>query len=157
MGSEMCIRDSFEINAPSLRDMVEDIPRIAYHFLSIYREKRPQSPKRISDEAMELLKRYSWPGNVRELRNIIERAMTVAEGNEITVKDLPKRIREFYREGYDNMHVTGPLREMLMDAERRIICEALRMADGNKSKAARILGIHRTGLYQKMKRYGLSV
>ncbi|MBW2058655.1 MAG: sigma 54-interacting transcriptional regulator [Deltaproteobacteria bacterium] len=147
----------FEINAPSLRDMVEDIPRIAYHFLSIYREKRPQSPKRISDEAMELLKRYSWPGNVRELRNIIERAMTVAEGNEITVKDLPKRIREFYREGYDNMHVTGPLREMLMDAERRIICEALRMADGNKSKAARILGIHRTGLYQKMKRYGLSV
>lgn len=147
----------FHINAPSLRDMVEDIPRIVYYFLSFYREKQPQAPTRISGEAMELLKRYRWPGNVRELRNIIERSMNVAEGNEITVNDLPNRIREFYRERYVTAGGTGLLREILIDAEKRAIREALRMADGNKTKAAGILGIHRTGLYEKMKRYGLGV
>ena len=147
----------FHVHAPCLREIPEDIPRIAYYHLSRLREKQRRTPSRISGEAMELLKRYPWPGNVRELRNLIERSMNIAEGNHITVNDLPNRIREFYRERYDAAGYTGLLRDILVDAEKRALVEALRMSDGNKAKAARILGIHRTGLYQKMKRYQLNV
>jgi len=147
----------FHIHAPCLREIVEDIPRIAYYHLSQLRKKQRRVPSRISGEAMVLLKRYPWPGNVRELRNLIERAINIAEGNQITLDDLPNRIREFYMERYNTTDHTGLLRDILMDAEKRALVEALRMTGGNKVKAARILGIHRTGLYQKMKRYQLNV
>jgi len=106
---------------------------------------------------MVLLKRFTWPGNVRELRNTIERSINIAEGKEIRVVDLPNRIREFYKERYHKTSHTGLLRDIMMDAEKRAVHEALRMAGGNKVKAAGILGIHRTALYQKLKRYPLNV
>jgi transcriptional regulator with PAS, ATPase and Fis domain len=149
--------NTFHIHAPCLREIVEDIPRIAYYYLTQLRKKQHGVARRISSEAMTLLKRYSWPGNVRELRNVIERSMNIEEGNQITIDDLPNRIREFYRERYHTAGDTGLLRDILLDAEKRALVEALRMASGNRVKAARMLGIHRTGLYQKIKRYQLNV
>lgn len=145
----------FHVSMPSLREMEEDVPRLAYYFLSVFREKRHSAPSRISPEAMALLKRYGWPGNIRELKNVLERAMNVAESRQITVEDLPKRIREFYRSERGIDGGVGLLSNVLADAEKRAILEALRIAEGNKVKAAKILGIHRTGLYQKIKRHGL--
>jgi DNA-binding NtrC family response regulator len=89
---------------------------------------------------------------VRELRNLIERAINIAEGDEITVADLPK---EFYQRG-SKIDPVGYLPEARKEAEKRLIVEALRSANGNKVRAAKMLGIHRTGLYQKIKRYGLN-
>lgn len=149
--------NTFYIHAPSLREIAEDIPRIAYYYLTHLRKKQQGVASRISSEAMALLKRYSWPGNVRELRNVIERSMNIEEGNQISSDDLPNRIREFYEEKYHIAGNIGLLRDILIDAEKRAIVEALRMTGGNKVKAARILGIHRTGLYQKVKRYQLNV
>ena len=137
--------------------MPEEIPRISYYYLSKLREKQRRAPGRISKEAMTLLKRYPWPGNVRELKNSIERSMNIAEGPEITVDDLPNRLREFYRLRANGESRTGLLRDILVDAEKSAIIEALRIAKGNKAEAARMLGIHRTGLYQKIKRYELDV
>ena len=147
----------FHIRTPSLREMQEDIPRIAYYLLSILREKRRLIPSRISPEAMALFKQYPWPGNVRELKNALERAMNIAEGQQISVEDLPEQILKFYGESDGNADSVGLLRNILADAEKRAIVEALRYTGGNKVKASRILGMHRTGLYQKMKRHGMSV
>jgi transcriptional regulator with PAS, ATPase and Fis domain len=147
----------FHIHAPCLREIVEDIPRIAYYYLTQLRKKQRRAPSRISGEAMVLLKRYVWPGNVRELRNLIERCINIEEGDQITVNDLPNRILKFYGERHTKAGDTGLLRNILMDPEKRALIEALRMTGGNKVKAAKILGIHRTGLYQKIKRYQCNV
>ena len=147
----------FHIRTPSLREMQEDIPRIAYYLLSILREKRRLIPGRISPEAMSLFKQYPWPGNVRELKNALERAMNIAEGPQISVEDLPERIRKFYVEADADAGNVGLLRNILADAEKRAIVEALRFTGGNKAKASKILGMHRTGLYQKMKRHEIDV
>ncbi|RLB35269.1 MAG: sigma-54-dependent Fis family transcriptional regulator, partial [Deltaproteobacteria bacterium] len=146
----------FHLQVPSLREIREDIPRMAYYFLSLLRKKRRASPTRISQEAMALLKAYPWPGNARELKNTIERAMHVAEGGQITVDDLPNRIRGYYQ-ARNTASSPGLLRQVLEDAERRAIAQALRFTGGNKAQAARILGIHRTALYQKLKRYQIDV
>ena len=143
----------FVIQTPQLRDIPEDIPRIAHYFLSHFRkEQRRGGPTQISQETLDLLQQYHWPGNVRELRNLIERAINIAEGDEITVADLPK---EFYQRG-SKINPVGYLPEARKEAEKRLIVEALRSANGNKVRAAKMLGIHRTGLYQKIKRYGLN-
>ena len=147
----------FHIRTPSLREMPEDIPRIAYYYLSRLRQKQQRGPTRISEEAMTLLKHYSWPGNVRELRNLIEKSIITAERHEISVNDLPNRIREFYKERDEVAERSGLLQDILKDAERQAIVEAIRVANGNKAEAARLLGIHRTGLYQKIKRHQISV
>jgi len=146
----------FHVQLPSLREMRDDIPRLAYYFLSVLREKRHSAPRRISQEAMAILKKYHWPGNIRELKNTIERAIYVAEGDQINVFDLPPRIQQYYQENHGVRQV-GDLRRIIEDTEKRVITETLRLTKGNKAKASRILGIHRTALYQKMKRYGLNV
>ncbi len=143
----------FVIQTPQLRDIPEDIPRIAQYFLGQFRkEQHRQNPVHISQRTLGLLQHYPWPGNVRELRNLIERAMNIADGEEITVGDLPK---EFFHKGEKVSHA-GYLPEARREAEKRLIMEALQSAKGNKVRAAEILGIHRTGLYQKMKRYGVT-
>ena len=103
---------------------------------------------------MKCLVSYDWPGNVRELRNILERASTVANDGVITGKDLPPEVRDGIRSQAIAEGELGTLKDEISRAERRAIERALSNAQGNKTEAARLLGIHRTGLYQKMKRYG---
>ena len=149
--------NTFHVCAPNLREMREDIPGLVYYFVSELRGKKRHAPNRISPDAMTFFKRYPWPGNVRELRNAVERAMHVAEGNQIAIDDLPNRIREFHKDAGAMTGNSGLLRHILEDAEKRAIMQALRFSGGNRAQAARMLGIHRTGLYQKLKRYQLAV
>ena len=144
----------FLLRTPSLRQIRDDIPRLAYHILSSLKETQRQVPARIDASAMKCLVSYDWPGNVRELRNILERASTVANDGVITEKDLPPEVRDGIRSQAIAEGELGTLKDEISRAERRAIERALSSAQGNKTEAARILGIHRTGLYQKMKRYG---
>jgi PAS domain S-box-containing protein len=144
----------FLLRTPSLRQIRDDIPRMAYHILSSLKETQRQVPARIDASAMKCLVSYDWPGNVRELRNIIERASTVANDGVITEKDLPPEVRDGIRSQDFAEGELGTLKDEISRAERRAIERALSNAQGNKTEAARLLGIHRTGLYQKLKRYG---
>ncbi len=144
----------FLLKTPSLRQIRDDIPRLAYHILSSLKETQRKIPVRIDAAAMKCLVNYDWPGNVRELRNILERASTVA--NDVITEDhLPPEIRDGMRSQATEDGGLGTLKDEISRAERRAIERALSSAKGNKTEAARLLGIHRTGLYQKIKRYSL--
>jgi len=140
----------FHIHAPSLRNITEDIPDLVHHLVGILQEELGYAAEGISDEAIALLQRYQWPGNVRELRNVLERALIMARGRTIQVEDLPGRIRLSQRAGRVAPKV-GNLHQVLMETERQVIEEAIRASKGNKAKAAKMLGIHRTSLYEKIR------
>ena len=106
----------------------------------------------IEPEAMELLCRYSWPGNVRELENIMERAVALANGPMIRVADLPDYIHNVTIETYRHTPSDIPTLE---DQEKRYIQWVLEKNGGNKTKAARVMGIDRVSLWRKLKRYGI--
>ena len=146
---------SFHIDAPSLRAIPEDIPAIARHLMSILNQEVGSYPTDISDEAMEMLKKYQWPGNVRELKNVLERGLIMARGGQLKPEHLPGRITrlEILNEGF--IRPGGSLRDTLADVERQIIVDTLRSAGGNRIKAAKILGIHRSSLYEKMKQHNV--
>jgi transcriptional regulator with PAS, ATPase and Fis domain len=143
----------FLLKTPPLRQMRSDIPRLAFHFLSFTRDRfRPHS---IDPRAMQWLMAYDWPGNVRELRNALELASSLAGDGPILEEHLPMEIRN--SEGMTAVFDGVPcsLKEEIASAERRALRRALSLSGGNRTEAARLLGIHRTGLYQKMKRHGL--
>ncbi|HOO89437.1 MAG TPA: sigma 54-interacting transcriptional regulator [Syntrophales bacterium] len=146
----------FHITTPNLRDIPEDIPLISSYLMSHLRGEVAYGPTKISDDAMDVLKGYDWPGNVRELRNVLERAMITGKGKTIRIDDFPRRIRE---QGKRCVAGGKPcsLRRTLEDTEKVSIIEALRSAEGNKAEASKRLGIHRTGLYQKIKKYHIGV
>jgi transcriptional regulator with PAS, ATPase and Fis domain len=148
------------IHAPSLRDMRGDIPLLANHLIGLLNEEMGWGASAISPEAMEELRNYDWPGNVRELRNVIERAMIIAKERMIRPEDLPERLRSSDTENGAlsstvSVPRTGSLRSILAETERQVILETLHRAGGNKTKAAKMLGIHRTSLYEKMRQHGM--
>ena len=142
----------FNIQAPSLRQMTEDIPLIANYLLSQLKSEISWGPSGISEEALELMKRYSWPGNVRELRNVMEKASIIAKGNMIVPDDLPEQIRLCNDRSQEQKasSLRGNLKLILEELEQKVIEDVLRSVQGNKTKAAEILGIHRTSLYDKL-------
>ena len=142
----------FNIQAPSLRQMTEDIPLIANYLLSQLKSEISWGPSGISEEALELMKRYSWPGNVRELRNVMEKASIIAKGNMIVPDDLPEQIRLCNDRSQEQnaSSLRGNLKLILEELEQKVIEDVLRSVQGNKTKAAEILGIHRTSLYDKL-------
>jgi transcriptional regulator with PAS, ATPase and Fis domain len=146
---------SFHIDAPSLRAIPEDIPAIARHLMSILNQEVGSYPTDISDEAMEMLKKYQWPGNVRELKNVLERGLIMARGGQLKPEHLPGRITRFEMLNEGFIRPGGSLRDTLADVERQIIVDTLRSAGGNRIKAAKILGIHRSSLYEKMKQHNV--
>jgi transcriptional regulator with PAS, ATPase and Fis domain len=146
----------FHITTPNLRDIREDIPQVSSYLISRLKKEVPYGPTQISNETLSALKKYSWPGNVRELRNVLERAMITGKSREIQVKDLPGRIREQGAQ-YIPADDVCSLRKILEDAERKAIIEILRITGGSRTKASQILEIHRTGLYQKIKKYQINV
>ncbi len=142
----------FNIQAPSLRQMTEDIPLLANYLLSQLKSEISWGPSGISDEALELMKHYSWPGNVRELRNVMEKASIIAKGNLIMPHDLPEQIRLCKDQGppENDCLLAGNLKQILEETEKKVIENVLQSVQGNKTKAAEILGIHRTSLYDKL-------
>lgn len=140
-----------QINVPSLKERNEDIKPLVSHFLKKYQKLMKKRVKGINSAAVRQLCLYSWPGNIRELENTIERALNmVDEDKEIGPEHLPVEIS-----GFKTMPTLRSLTEMMDDAERKAIMDCLEMVNGNKSKAAQMLGISRTTLYEKMNKYGL--
>ncbi len=138
----------FPITIPALRRRLEDLPDLIGHFLT----KAGKSPAAITPEAMEKLRQYSWPGNVRELENVIERALIMAGGQAISLADLPPHLQ-----GLQKLPTSFDIPEEginLEDMERRLVHRAIEKAGGNKSRAAKLLGITRRKLYSMLERLG---
>jgi len=137
----------FAIDLPPLRERREDVPLLVEHFVAKFALAMNKKINRVSKEAMFLLQQHDWPGNVRELENAVERAMVVAREPEITVDDLsiPK-----------NGTVDVPEGTSLQDVEKDYILRVIDECDGNQTKAAKVLGIDRVTLHNKLKSYGWS-
>lgn len=143
------------IHLPALRTISSDIPLILDAILAQLNQKRGSGPLPVDADALEALLAYDWPGNIRELKNTVQRAMIVSEGDRIRRKDLPSRFRRHVVRDSLPSSVVKPLQVVVDEAQRHAIAKALQQSNQNKVKAAQLLGIHRTGLYQKMKKLGM--
>ncbi len=139
------------VEIPPLRERNEDIPNLALHFLQIFSKKNHRDIKGFAPEAMDAMIRYGWEGNVRELSNCVERAVVLARSDYITVDDLSF----IQTEDMDNIESGVNLENIkLSHIEEKAIISTLESAGGNKSEAARRLGITRKTLLKKLKQYG---
>jgi len=137
-----------EIHMPSLRERRDDIPVLIKHFMEFFAKEAGKNIKDIDYEAMQALLAYDWPGNIRELRNTIERATVLADGELITMHDLPDKFRILDVEGVS----TSSLRQALDTFERDYIRRSLQESKGNKEAAAGKLGVDLATLYRKLKK-----
>jgi two-component system response regulator HydG len=131
-----------------LRDRREDIPLLAHHFLRRYSTKNAKSLGGFTEEAMDLLQTYAWPGNVRELENVIERAVVLTRSDLITPVDLPETL---VRSDQAARHLVISIGTPLEEVEDRLIDETLRYTKGDKTVAAKLLGIATRTIYRRMK------
>ncbi|HEU6436789.1 MAG TPA: sigma 54-interacting transcriptional regulator [Nitratidesulfovibrio sp.] len=139
------------LHVPSLRERVEDIPLLAGHFLRRFTEKNGKGVKGFTPQAMDRLLKHHWPGNVRELENAVERAVVLLVGEYISERELPHAIAGG---GGDAPCVVPRFHGMtLEEIERAAILDAMDASEGNKSEAARRLGITRKTLHAKLNRY----
>lgn len=145
------------LNIPPLRERLDDIPILAKHMIEDFSNRLDIEPKEISKEAMEILQNYSWPGNVRELRNIIESALNLVKGNIISPEYLPEHMIKKGDNSQEKKENNLLLQDIVAQAELKAIREALKETNGNRTEAAKLLGIHRTALYKKLKSYGLNI
>jgi DNA-binding NtrC family response regulator len=140
---------------PPLRERRDDIPRLALHFAKSFGESLGRRLTDVSPAALEVLTRYRWPGNVRELRNVIERAMVLGDGATLDLDDLPPELLRAAPMAPAGAPPDARLVRPLAELEREAIMAALAATDGNKARAAALLGIDRTTLYRKLKDYAL--
>ena len=165
------------IYLPPLRDRTEDIPQLVTHFLNFYNEKNDRYVAHIEQRALEAMQRYAWPGNVRELQNYIERAVVMAQGDELTFELLPEAVRTgrqpkslgprtmTFAELTEELVVQGltvageeadDLHSRIVNSvEREVISQVMTKCDSVQIKAAARLGINRNTLHKKLKEYGL--
>ncbi|MDX1775875.1 MAG: sigma-54 dependent transcriptional regulator [Desulfobulbales bacterium] len=142
------------LHVPSLRERREDIPLLVEHFLEVYGEKNNRKISGITPGCMDILIHYPWPGNVRELENAMERGVILMRGDYLDVESLPISIMKWSEEenGGIGEGVAG-LPSSLEEAEKMVILRTLDEVDGNKSEAARRLGITRKTLLSKLNKY----
>jgi two-component system response regulator HydG len=140
------------VTLPPLRDRREDIPLLAEHFLGIIAERNGKLIRGFTPHAMDLLVRNRWKGNVRELENVVERAVIMGRGDHIQPEDLPGHISESGEGEFTGITAGRPLSEL----EREAILKTLEMTGGNRTEAAKLLGISRRTLQYKLKEYGIT-
>jgi len=138
------------IQVPALRQRNEDLSQLVAHFLKHYSTKHGRKVEGLAPNASRLLEAYEFPGNARELANILERAVIVAGGRRVDAQDLPLSIKAAVE---THRRREKPL--TLAQLEASYIAEMLATAKGNKTQCARLLGISRKNLYEKIARYGL--
>jgi DNA-binding NtrC family response regulator len=144
------------LRIPALRNRTEDIPLLTEHFVKVQSDNLGKSVRGVSGEAMDMLMNAGWPGNVRQLEHEVERAVTFAPDGAILEPDLfsdemrREPAMEVGEEGVD-------MAEMVRNLESRMIRNALRRFKGNKTRAAKSLGLSRRGLLNKIQRYNISV
>ncbi len=135
------------VPVPPLRDRREDIPLLLEHFTAFHAGRFGCVPKHASRRAIEVMRAYDWPGNVRELSNLVERAHALGTGPLITASDLPPEITD----RKPRKHKTRTFKAM----EKQAIAEAMAEANGQKKRAAELLGVSRQTLYRKLRKHGL--
>jgi transcriptional regulator with PAS, ATPase and Fis domain len=144
------------LTLPPLRERREDIPIYVSHFLNILGKNFGAQIKRVSKDALELLNRYDWPGNVRELANILEQSFYNMKGTEmLDPEHLPEELKNNTMSSHLYQNVGRPLRNIVEEIERENISKTLEYYKGNKRKTAQHLGIQRSVLYLKIKKFGL--
>ena len=136
------------IQIAPLRERVEDIPVLGMEFLERVSKKMGKSMRGFSSQAMELMTRYAWPGNVRELENVVERTVVLAKGDLIEASDLPPNLKDGSAQGAE-------VKLSLYENERLYILKTLAECNWNKKLAASVLGINRSSLYSKLKKYDI--
>jgi DNA-binding NtrC family response regulator len=134
----------FDVQLPALRERISDVPLLAEHFLAEFGKALGHRSTRLTDEARDALLSHAWPGNIRELRNVLESAAILSDDGVIERHHLSLQARTAAAAPND-----------LNAIERQAIEDVLRQTDWNKSKAARKLGLTRTQLYVRLRRYGL--
>jgi DNA-binding NtrC family response regulator len=140
-----------EIHLPALRERIEDLPLLAAHFTERIAAEMGRAEPKLSEEALRLLMGYDWPGNVRQLENALERALATCHNDSLRPEDFAFLSREQdERRGW-----TAPPQMTLAEMERRMIEATLRRNQGNVKETAAALGIDRSTLYDKLKRYGI--
>jgi two-component system, NtrC family, response regulator AtoC len=144
-----------EIHLPPLRERTQDIPLLAQHFLRDSAAENGKDVNAIAPDALELLMAYKWPGNVRELRTAIEHAVVFARGKAVGARDLPQNIR------LGQSSLPTPVSKMptsdlnVHEVEKELVVRALKECDGNRSAAARKLGVSRRTLHRKLHEFHL--
>jgi two-component system, NtrC family, response regulator HydG len=138
------------VRVPPLRERHEDIRVLAQHYLRVYAAKNGRKLEGFSNEALERLESYAWPGNVRELENLIERTVLLARKDRIDAEDLPEEVAGVKRPPRDAiLELVGT---PLADIEQRLLDETLRITGGNKTQAAKLLGIDVRTVARKLER-----
>lgn len=146
------------ITQPPLRERIGDIPHLLEHFLGEYNQQTGKKVEGFSEAALAALQRYQWPGNIRELVNVVERCVVLAKGKLVGVEDLPEAVRHGNSPLGDAPLLRAgltPLKAALASPERQILLDALETNGWNRQNTAKMLGINRTTLYKKMKRFGI--
>ncbi len=140
------------ITIPPLRSRREDIPILANHFARLYAAKNHKAVSGFTDVALTVLSNHAWPGNVRELENVVERAVVLAKGSQLGVDDLPETVRKTPAAEGDKIMI--PIGMPLDDIEALLLKEVLKRAGGDKTLAAKILGISPRTIYRKLDELG---
>lgn len=146
--------DVLTLTLPSLREMPEDVPQLVESLIGRICQKYHIAPKRVSAEVMNIFCRYSWPGNVRELENILERLLNLVEEKTVGVEHLPAYLWQ-HIESNRYLSAGANLGSMTAEVEKEAIINALKATKNNRSKAAKMLGLHRSTFYEKLNRYNL--
>ncbi|HMI88104.1 MAG TPA: sigma-54 dependent transcriptional regulator [Polyangiaceae bacterium] len=142
-----------KISIPPLRERGNDVLLLAANFLQKAAERNRQEPLSLSPQVAALLLAYDWPGNVRELENCIERAVALARFSELSAEDLPDKVRSYSPRRFVVSADTESEILSLDELERRYILRALKILNGNRSRAATVLGLDRRTLYRRLERY----
>jgi transcriptional regulator with PAS, ATPase and Fis domain len=134
---------------PSLRERTEDIPMLVEHFIQKICKRTGRRISFVTPDALTVLSRYRWPGNIRELENVIQAAVHLSAGDKLTLETLPDYLTESYAIPFGSKS----LRETLEDAEKQAIIQTLENVHDDKLEAAKMLGISKSSLYEKIKKY----
>ena len=146
----------FPVRMPPLRDRLEDIPLLAHAFLREYSEENGKKINGFTPEAMDSLLRYSWPGNVRELRTAVEHGVVLCRGDKIGLRDLPPGVRNGTQpSGTEPLKLKLRGDVNLKEAEKDLIIHTLKATAGNRTLAAKKLGMSRRHLHRKLHDYHL--
>jgi DNA-binding NtrC family response regulator len=158
-----CRLNVVQVELPALRDRADDIELLAMHFVRTFAGRNGRPVTGFTPEAMAALRAFPWPGNVRSLENTVERAVLFAHRSFISVEDLPEKIRQ-PPPGAAGPAAAAPaalpvagidLRSVVEQYENQLIAEALKRTNGNKNRAAQLLGLNRTTLVEMLKRKGI--
>ena len=141
---------------PPLRERAGDVPALAQHFLERYRRELKRELRALTPDTLAALRRYAWPGNVRELENVIERAAVLADGPDVTPRDLPGEIREAGLTEGMSPEAARTYHAAVEEFKRGLIASTLRRTSGNRTRAARLLGLQRTYLARLIRDLGLA-